>query len=291
MGLHVNRRSFLIGSASLGLLTACGGGIGSGGNQPDRLGARFADGLRAPSTAVTDNGLQRFPFIVVGTDQLPMVDGAPAFVEMEVIRDGTTIATEMVPARGVGQVIPFYPLEFEPPETGRYIIRTEFSEFDFELAVVDRSETPVFQVGEELPAFDTPTFDDARGVDPVCTRPGGPCPFHEITLTEALDNDRPTAILIATPQFCQTDVCGPSVENLISNATGRDDINIIHAEVFENFARDTDNGDFPERAPLLIEWQVDFEPSLFVAGADNTIVGAKHFAFDSDETADLLALI
>jgi len=220
-----------------------------------------------------------------------MIDAAPASIELEVIKNGATITSETVSARGVGQVIPFYPLEFEPPEVGNYIIRTEFSEFDFELVVVERFETPVFQVGEELPAFDTPTFDDARGVDPVCTRPGEPCPFHELTLTEALANDRPTALLIATPQFCQTDVCGPSVENLIEHGASRDDINIIHVEVFENFARDTDNGDFPALAPLVVEWQVDFEPSLFVADATNAIVGGKHFAFDSDETAELLSLI
>lgn len=287
MGLELNRRTFLLGAAATGVLAACG----SSEPQPFRLGARFPDGFRAPSIAVTGHGPQRFPFVVVGDDMLPMNINAPFTVEMEVLRNGSTVTTETVTARGAGQFTPFYPLEFEPPEAGSYVVRTDFSEFDFEFVVVERSDTPVFQVGEQLPAFDTPTFDDGRGVTPVCTRPGEPCPFHELTLTEAIANDRPTAFMIATPAFCQTDVCGPGVEFLIEHGAARDDINIIHQEVFADFAAQTNAGDFPVRAPLLLEWEVDFEPTLFVADADNTIVGAKHLAIDSDEVAELLALI
>lgn len=216
---------------------------------------------------------------------------APGSIDIEVLRDGELVTTQNVGVRGVGQFTPFYPLEFEPPEAGSYVARTEFSEFDFEFLVVEREEAAVFQVGEPLPALDTPTFDNAHGVDPVCTRPGEPCPFHEITLTEALSNGRPTALLIATPEFCQTDVCGPSVEFLIEHGMGHDDINIIHQEVFENFQVDADAGDFPELAPLLVEWDWAFEPTMYVMDAQGTIVGGKHFTFDSDEVSELLDLI
>ena len=300
----IDRRTFLIGAGASGALAACGGNevtTGSGvadrvdsevATTPDRLAPRFPDGFRAPSAAVVGHGLQRFPFIVVAQDQLPMLsETAPLSVDIEVVFNGETITTESVDVRGLGQFTPFYPLEFEPPEAGSYIARTEFSEFDFEFLVVERADTGVFQVGEQLPAFDTPTFDDPRGVDPISTRPGGPSPFHEITLTEALSNGRPTALLIATPEFCQTDVCGPSLEFLIEHADGRSDINIIHQEVFANFQRDADSGAFPELAPLLLEWDWAFEPSMYVMDENGTIVGGKHFAFDSDEVAELLNLI
>ena len=128
-------------------------------------------------------------------------------------------------------------------------------------------------------------------MDPICTRPGEPCPFHEITLAEALTNGRPTAFMIATPGFCQTDVCGPSVEFLIEHGAGRDDIDIVHQEVFASAAADQAAGDFPELAPFLQEWDVAFEPSMFVMDADGVIQGGKHFAFDGNEVAELLALI
>ncbi len=277
-------------------LTACGGAnpatilTGSGDLKPDRLGVRFPDGLRAPSVAVTGHGPQRFPFVLVATDGLPMTNEVPAQIEIEVLFGGETFSTETVAARGVGQFTPYYPLTFTPDEPGVYVARTEFSDFDVEFLVVERGETPLFQVGEPLPAFTTPTFDDAAGVNPVCTRSPEPCPFHDITLADAISNGKPTAMLIATPAFCQTDVCGPNLEWLIEVAAARTDINVIHAEVYADFERDN-TSPIPSRAPMLEEWDIAFEPSLFVLNSSGTIVDARHFAFDRDEIAEALALI
>ncbi len=287
MTLSFDRRTFLLGTAAAATLAACG----SSGPSPDRLAVRFPDGFRAPSVAVTGHGEQRFPFVVVADDGLPMAINNPESIDIEVVFGGEVVETQTVAASGVGQFIPYYALTFTPPAAGSYIARTEFSDFDVEFTVVERGDTPLWQVGETLPGFDTPTFDDVRGVNPICTRSGEACPFHEITLTEALSNGRPTALLISTPSFCQTDVCGPSLENLITSATGRDDINIIHQEVYADFGRDTNNGELPQVAPLLEEWDLAFEPSLFVVDADATIVGARHFAFDSGETDEMMSLI
>ncbi len=287
MTIAFNRRTFLLGSAAAATLAACG----SSGPSPDRLAIRFPDGFRAPSVAVTGHGAQRFPFVIVADDGLPMVSNNPETIDIEVIFEGETLEIVTVPASGVGQFNPYYALTFTPPAAGSYIARTDFSEFDVEFVVVEREDTTLWQVGETLPGFDTPTFDDIRGVNPICTRPGEACPFHEITLNEALSNGRATALLISTPAFCQTDVCGPSLENLINGAAGRDDINIIHQEVYADFGRDTETGILPELAPLLLDWDLAFEPSLFVMDADATILGARHFAFDSAETEELLSLI
>ncbi len=290
MQLHrIDRRSFLLGSAALATLSACGSSAPEG-LEPSRLGVRFPDGFQAPSVAVANNGPQRFPFVIIADDGLPMITNSPDSIVIEVLRNGNIVTTETVGARGLGQFTPYYPLVFTPTEVGSYVARTEFSDLDVEFLVVDRADTPLFQVGESLPPFDTPTFDDSRGVEPICTRTE-PCPFHEITLTEALANGKPTALMISTPAFCQSDVCGPSLEFLIEAAADRSDINVIHAEVWRSYVTDTDNGEFPTVAPLPEAWQLEFEPSLFVTDASGTIVGARHFTFDRDETNELLELI
>lgn len=290
MQLHrIDRRAFLLGSAALATLSACGSSAPEG-LEPSRLGMRFPDGFQAPSVAVANNGPQRFPFVIIADDGLPMITNSPDSIVIEVLRNGSIVTTETIGARGVGQFTPYYPLEFTPTEVGSYIARTGFSDLDLEFLVVDRADTPLFQVGETLPPFDTPTFDDSRGVEPVCTRTE-PCPFHEITLSEALANGKPTALMISTPAFCQSDVCGPSLEFLIEAVSDRSDINVIHAEVWRSYVTDTGNGEFPTVAPLPEAWQLDFEPSLFVTDASGTIVGARHFAFDRDETNELLELI
>ncbi len=286
---RLNRRQFLVGSTALGFITACGSGDPDP-MQPVRLGARFADGFRAPSTAVVGSQ-QRFPFVVVAEDGLPMVSGAPESIDIVVRKGGEDLFTQTVPVRGAGSFTPYYPLEFVPDEVGSYVASTDFAEIDFEFLVVDRSETTVFQVGEQLPAFDTPTFDELHGVAEACTR-SEPCPFHDITLTDAVGNGKPTVIMIATPAFCQTDVCGPSIEFLIEAAADRNDLNVIHVEVYTDFATDVNESNgIPRVSPLLAEWAFDFEPSMFVADGTGQITKALHFAFDRDEVVEALASV
>jgi hypothetical protein len=284
-----DRRTFVLGGVALSTLAACGGSEPAG-LKPDRLGVRFPDGERAPSVAVVGHGDQRFPFVVIADDGLPMITNTPESIEIDVLLDDEVITTEVVEARGVGQFTPYYPLTFTPPKAGWYVARTSFSDLDTPFLVVERTDTPLFQVGEKLPGFDSPTFDSANGVDPVCTRTE-PCPFHEITLAEALTNGKPTALLIATPAFCQTDVCGSNLEFLIDGAAGRADVNVIHAEVYANFAEDIDTGALPRRAPMLEAWDMAFEPSLFAIDGEGTILGARHFAFDREETVEVLGLL
>jgi len=290
---RISRREVLGGGLALVALTACGGsdagGSASGDVAADRLGVRFPDGFRAPSIAVTDAGPQRFPFVLVAEDGFPVIDNPPESIDIEVAFDGEPVDTFTVSARGVGQFTPYYPLEFTPEQAGRYTAAVGFSEFPVEFMVMDRSEVALFQNGDPLPPFDTPTTANGHGVTTVCTRTE-PCPFHEITLTDALASGKPTVLLIATPEFCQTDVCGPSVEFLIEAAADRDDLNVIHAEVFAD-PRNPEPTAFPELAPLLTEWELAFEPSLFVADASGTIVASRHFAMDRDEVAEAIAAV
>lgn len=290
----IDRRSFVLGALALSA-AACGGStsIASGdGLTPERLAVRFPDGFRSPSVAVVGHGPQRFPFVLVANDGFPMVANLPESIQIEVIHEGETIETQDVPVRGAGQFTPFYPLIFTPPAAGSYIARTDFSDFDVEFAVVERAETTLFQTGETLPGFDTPTVTDAAGVNPVCTRNPDPCAFHTVSLTDALSNGKATAVLIATPAHCQTDVCASNLEWLIELAGDRSDINVIHAEVYEDFDRDVnEGGGIPKRSPLLAEWDFSFEPSLFIMDAEGTILDGRHFAFDRDEMEEMLAMI
>jgi hypothetical protein len=287
---RIGRRTFIATSATvagtisvLGL-TACGGDA-----KWTRLGTRFADGINADTTFVANAGPQRFPFVLIANDGLPLVEGNPSFLEMTVTFDGTDVGTFNVPARGAGQFTPYYPLEFTPPSPGRYFVTVTDVEMSSEIIIATRDEVSLPQIGDTLPSFVTPTFDDPAGVDPVCTR-AEPCPFHTITLEDALTNGKPTALLISTPEFCQTDVCGPSVEFLIDAAGERDDLNVIHQEVFAD-PRNPNPVPFPEVAPLLAELEMEFEPALFVLDGSGTIVDARHYAVDSYEMSDALSAV
>ena len=68
--------------------------------------------------------------------------------------------------------------------------------------VADPSKVVVPIPGQPLPPLDTPTVAAPAGVDPICTREPEACPFHDITLTEALASGKQVAYYVGTPAFC-----------------------------------------------------------------------------------------
>lgn len=295
----LNRRGFLAGAASITVLAACGG---SDNNTAPAtadsdfdaepvlsddalwLQAGFADGFRVASTLAAGRP-ERAPFVFFGSDGLPAVNGLPDQIEFILTAPDGSVSSSMVGRRDVGIPTPYFPLEFTPTEPGDYGVEVgiegETQRVDFRVAAA--SEVSLIVPGEPLRPVDTPTFDDARGFDPICTR-FDPCAFHDVTITEALANGRPTALLIATPGFCQTAICGPVLELLIElDPTA--DMNVIHAEVYNEPARINEIGLSPELlGPVIDTYGMAFEPSLIVADADGIVTARLDYAFDLTET-------
>ncbi len=290
----------LLGSGVLGVLSACGSGgdtagdTGDGGatatgstrsGEPRFVVPTFADGFRSPPVIVA--GIeQRLTFVVA--DELDILRRqAPATLELAVVRDDTTVTEGNVERHADGIVTPYYPVRFTPPEPGEY--RAVVPGLDpVPFLVVDRSEVGLVQIGDPVRPVDTPTFDDARGVDPICTRPT-PCPFHEITLTDAVADDRPVVLLISTPGFCQTDICGPVLELLVEEVGDRDDLAVVHAEVYVDPNTDFAEAGFPTTTPAVDAYALPFEPHLVVGGTDDTVVARLDTMWDRAELAEALA--
>ena len=86
---------------------------------------------------------------------------------------------------------------------------------------------------------------------------------------------------MATPAFCQTAFCGPTLGNLIDLASGRDDLLVIHSEVY----RTTEDGvERPlERASsrrLPDDYGLTIEPVLYVTDAQGTITARADAVVD-----------
>ncbi len=137
--------------------------------------------------------------------------------------------------------------------------------------------------GEQLPPFETPTTADGRGVDPICTRlEGGPCPFHDITLTEALTKGTPVAYLIGTPAHCQFGTCAPGLEFLITAAKRfGDKLTVVHAEVYTDDTATV-------AAPAVQALNLSFEPTLILADASGKVVTRLDAAWDQSELDETL---
>ena len=294
------RRTFLAGGLAAGslVLAACGGsdddsndaggGAGTAEAELAFLIATFPDGFRQQATVVAGPE-QRIAFVVA--DQIDNLrDTAPATLDLVIAgADGNLLETA-VERRVDGIITPYYAATLTFPAAGQYTAslpgHPDVAPVDF--LVLDRAAVPIPQVGDPLPVVPTATFDDLKGVADLCTR-AVECPFHEIDLIDAAANDKPTVLLIATPGFCQTDICGPVVDLLMDEAADRDDLNVIHAEVYVD-PSDFETGAFPDLTDVVNAAALPFEPALFVADADNVILARLDTTFDRSELRAALAL-
>lgn len=297
-----DRRTFLLGTSTLALAAACGGGSDDGADADDvsvfgaggtgaiaALLPVFPDGFRQAATLVAGVP-QRLAFIVA--DEVDNIrEGAPASLTIRIERGGELVAEADAARRVAGIITPYYalPVDFAAPGEYRASLPDHPEVASVPFLVADASEVLIPQVGDMIAATPTPTTADDQGVTPICTRAIA-CPFHTVSYADVATNGRPTVLLIATPGFCQTDICGPVVDLLIDAAEGRDDLDVIHAEVYvdpSEFA----TGGFPELTSIVQATSLPFEPALFVLDGAGVVQARVDTTFDRSELTDALSLV
>lgn len=301
-----SRRAFLIGSAgalgviSLGGLAACSkssdssskpsGGTSGSTIDPDSkvliTSFPFQGGYAVAGIP------QRLVFLVGTAKGAPITTGAPERLEFTLSYEGRQVGEPIVVERHAdGVPMPYYPLRTTFDSPGTYTIATSIDgkEAKRDLAVSEASQVALLQPGQAMKPVDTPTPDDHRGVDPICTR-DPQCPLHTPTLTEALGASKPIALLIGSPAYCQTGVCGPVLDLLIEQRATFPDITMLHAEVYKDAAA-TGNIANAQATPIIEAYGLTFEPTLFLADASGKIVERLDNIFDATEVRNALERI
>jgi hypothetical protein len=254
-----------------------------------------------PTTRLGDlNVVQRFPqMLVPGEVRAPIsladIDGVLTVARAASIPD--TLTARLLDAQtgdliveGIsalrhdeGLEAPYWPFRFTVNEPGIYTLIVDGAQqTGAAVQVSERSTVLVPLVGDPMPGFDTPTFDDPRGVDPICTRTPEPCPMHEITLTEAIALGKPIAYLVGTPAYCSTGTCSPAMEGLLAvrDRVG-DAMTFIHAEIYTDSTVST-------VAPAVTALNMTYEPALYLTNAAGTVVERLDAVFDSVEIDEAL---
>lgn len=76
-----------------------------------------------------------------------------------------------------------------------------------------QEDLPVIAVGEKAPASDTPTAADAGGDLGRISTDTNPDPaFYEQSVADAVAQGKPFVLVFATPAFCQSAQCGPTLD-------------------------------------------------------------------------------
>lgn len=299
---RLSRRSLLLGSAGLAFLAACGnddegGDADHSDHAPnldlerldDGTGVLFAN-FNSQGRYITTGIPQRLTFAIAGADGFRTADVPPS-LDFTLSLEGRNVGEPItVAAHGDGLSAAYYPLVATFDQAGFWTATVELDgkQTDQVFTVDVPEDVPVLQVGQALPAVETPTMDEGRGVDPICTD-DPQCPLHGQTLTEALATGAPVALLVSTPQFCRTGLCGPVLDLLVEQVDAHPGVQFLHAEVYTD-AVAKGGPDNAQPTPIVGALGLDFEPSLFVADGSGRIVARLDNVYDRAELTETLAL-
>ena len=151
------------------------------------------------------------------------------------------------------------------------------------VVVKKESPDPIPAVGTQPPRIHTPTVADAGGdVASIDTRLP-PSSMHDADFADVLGK-KPVVLLFATPQLCQSRVCGPVVDVAEQvKASSGDDVEFIHMEIFNN--NRIDDGVRPQ----MVAFHLQTEPWLFVFDRSGKVAARIEGAFSERELKDAIA--
>jgi hypothetical protein len=292
---QLSRRTFLAAGVGLTLASACGSD--DDGSTATATSTRPSTTLRPVNQPTGLDVVVAAPQLVAGVDQRltigvfrngePLPDGEPVRVAFG--REyGETSAP--APAEFHNQGIesrPYYLSQFRFDAPGTWVLEATAGgrTGGAALKVVPPGEVEVPLPGERLVPVVTPTTQDARGVNPICTRKPA-CQLHDISVASALDEGMPLAVLFSTPALCTSRVCGPVLDVLVNELPSASEVHGIHVEVWNSLDTGFKADDLTEG---MRSYHLTFEPVLFLAGADGVIRERLDGPFDRLEARAALA--
>lgn len=287
---EISRRSFLIGTAGLAALAACGGD-----DKPDvsvdRPGTT-AKGSGGPLSVLVGTfgavaGVEeRIAFAVLeGTPPKPLADaGADITVSFAKV-DGDPSPPEKATAHHEGiEERPYWSVRRTFAEAGNYVLEVNYEgrKAQAGLKLLDAGAATSPFPDQAFPAIASPTVADPKGVNPVCTRKP-PCALHGKSIDVALREKKPSILLFSTPALCRSAICGPVLDILLdAEPQWKDRANAIHVEVFTDLT-----GQKATEAFTALKSTV--EPLIYFVKADGTVADRFDGPVDKVEMRDAIA--
>lgn len=298
--------------AAIGLIgAACGDGSGdSGGDDevtnPGALPTPGPGGYSVVlSTADLAVGQSRVAFVIFKDDK-PVTD-ASAFVRF--FKIGANNQSTLV---GSGP-IPWAPLGVDSTEdhgahndtelTGVYYVNIPFDEAgkwglgvslgdklddtgEVRIAMDVRAKSQAPSVGSKAISAKSLTLRDAP-LKAIDTSPEPDEAFHQLSIADALASGKPSVIAFATPSFCETRTCGPSMEVVTEAAqTFQGEVNFVHVEPYKLDSEGVlqfGPGNQRQLVEAGIAWGLPSEPWVFVVDASGTVVARYEGPYTLEE--------
>jgi hypothetical protein len=158
--------------------------------------------------------------------------------------------------------------------------------------------TPTVAIGSPAPATDNPTAASAGGIDHVSTDKNPDPSFYETTVKEALAAKEPFVLVFATPAFCQSAQCGPTLDRIKAVADGSpENVRFINVEPYQLMytegrlqpVLDANNQLQPVEA--VNTWGILTEPWVFTVDSSGVVRGSFEGVVGEDELKAAVAEI
>jgi hypothetical protein len=265
-----------------------------GSDRPGSGAAELVDGgaslvvANSPGT-LTTSGAQRLLVAVLGDGPNRFLGGddQPATFELRSVggsASGTVEGRWLSPAT---TDLGLYVTRFEFAEPGVWEVTIEgggTASARFDVA----TESSVPGPGDPAPPSLTPTATTAGELAGVTTDPEPVEQLYRLSIADAVGNGRPTVIAFATPAFCQTALCGPSLEVVKAAVAGHPGIDFVHVEPFVIEAARTGT---LEPVPAMAEWSLATEPWVFVVDSGGAVAASFEGVIGDDELEAALAAL
>ena len=157
-----------------------------------------------------------------------------------------------------------------------------------EYDVVDAGATVA--IGSRAPAIETPTIASAAGdVRAVSTDREPQERFYTTSVDDALASRQAFVLVFATPSFCETQICGPTLETVKEVAADYPDLTFINVEPYVmkfeggSLQPELDDAGQLKAAPWTDAYGLRTEPWVFVIGTDGSVTAKFEAVLGADE--------
>ena len=176
-----------------------------------------------------------------------------------------------------------YVAHVKVPQAGTYFIAARFdlagktTTASGPITIHAAAATPA--VGAPVPRSKTPTLASTNGDLKALTTASPPdTSLLRYSIADSIAAHVPFVVTFATPAFCQSRICGPTV-SVVQEAQRRmkgTPVRFIHVEIY------ADNKP-PNPNPWVLQWKLPSEPWVFVVGADGRLKAKFEGAVGANE--------
>jgi hypothetical protein len=161
-----------------------------------------------------------------------------------------------------------------------------------------RDSVPTIGIGQKAPASKTPTASDVGGDLAKVSTDAKPDPaFYQTSVADALAAHEPFMLIFATPKFCTSAQCGPTLDHFKPIAAANPAVTFINVEPYRLIFTDgvlqpeLDAKGQLQATDITNQWGLLSEPWIFAVDRNGVVQGSYEVTITPAELDAILPVI